>query len=104
MNVKNAVIGFATAGAANAVWNAFPAITSKIEQGPLSFVEHYNVGMALIALQSKAKKYPSLLDGASTYLICSELFQDHPFAVGKPTFTASLLVSAFLSIAIAATR
>jgi hypothetical protein len=57
--------------------------TGEPEKSPLAFLEHYHCGIASAILGKSMPKYAPYLYGFGAAMIGSELFQDHPFGIGK---------------------
>lgn len=80
---KQFVGGVAAGVGAAGVWEVYPGrkeFEKKMEEdkSPLLSVEHYHVGLALLAADKP------FTDGAGAVLFVSEFFHDKPFGVGKP--------------------
>ena len=97
------MVGAASAVIANTVWESWPgksAFAAKAveEKSPLAFVEHYHLGMALLAVRK------ALATGAGLMLVGSELTQNNPFGIGKSEWevkgnlTLTMILSSILLI------
>lgn len=83
LNVETA-IGASAAFYSDALWNKWSGHTQfRLAENPLSFLEHYHIGLGLLAIGN------NFADGAGTYFVASELFHDDPFGLKKASETKS---------------
>lgn len=90
------LIGAGAAAGTSIIWDRIPgheafvvtvksmtSPTGEPEKSPLAFLEHYHYGMASILAGRMLPEYAPYLYGFGAGLIGSEIFQDHPFGIGK---------------------